>query len=332
MVLIRVWAKAPAARTNVLGVVAKVGVETGKKSYRCAAPAGVDDSHRGKAVHLSRSPGGVAKRHEETPGPVKQVAGEAVDFARVHAGPVDKVVLKNSDYVNLILSDTYTHRTNYMGMVDDQNRLNFYDGKLRVVSPEGNEVLKFPNRQYLDHIAEHVEPWSYMKFTYLKSIGWKGFTEGAESGIYSVAPLARLNASDALPTPLAQEAAKQYFSTLGGKPVHHTLALHWARLIEMLCAAERMKELAEDPEITDSNIRTVPTATPKEGVASGSAARIPDPSLSDDRRIDSQANLIVATQSQRARMANEREKAARPRFRNEISDGVLTCRDGVPGV
>jgi len=293
--------KAPAAERNVLGVVAKVGVETGKKVIQMRRRLReLMTLIGGKAVHpVLGLPGGVAKAvTKDAQAQFKQVAGEAVDFARFTLDLFDKVVLKNSDYVNLILSDTYTHRTNYMGMVDDQNRLNFYDGKLRVVSPEGNEVLKFPNRQYLDHIAEHVEPWSYMKFTYLKSIGWKGFTEGAESGIYSVAPLARLNASDALPTPLAQEAAKQYFSTLGGKPVHHTLALHWARLIEMLCAAERMKELAEDPEITDSNIRTVPTATPKEGVGVVEAPRgtLIHHYQTDEKGLIRKANLIVATQ------------------------------------
>lgn len=321
--------KAPAAERNVLGVVAKVGVETGKKVIQMRRRLReLMTLIGGKAVHpVLGLPGGVAKAvTKDAQAQFKQVAGEAVDFARFTLDLFDKVVLKNSDYVNLILSDTYTHRTNYMGMVDDRNRLNFYDGKLRVVSPEGNEVLKFPVQQYLDHVAEHVEPWSYMKFTYLKSIGWKGFTEGADSGIYSVAPLARLNASEALPTPLAQEAAKQYFSTLGGKPVHHTLALHWARLIEMLCAAERMKELAADPEITDSNIRKVPTSTPAEGVGVVEAPRgtLIHHYQTDEKGLIRKANLIVATQHNAARMAMSVEKAAKGLVsRNDISDGVL---------
>ena len=116
----------------------------------------------------------------------------------------NNVVLGNSDYVDLILSDHFTHRTYYMGLMDDNNHVNFYDGGIRVVGPEGKELAKFPVDQYLDYVAEHVEPWSYVKFCYLKPVGWKGFVDGEESGIYSVAPLARLNVSDGMATPLAQ--------------------------------------------------------------------------------------------------------------------------------
>ena len=93
----------------------------------------------------------------------------------------DEIVLKNSGYVDLILSDDYTHRTYYMGMVDEHNKVNFYDGQLRVVTPDGKEFAKFARRKYLDHIAEHVEPWSYMKFCYLKQTGWKGFADGPKA-------------------------------------------------------------------------------------------------------------------------------------------------------
>ena len=128
---------------------------------------------------------------------LKAVCEEGLEFARFTLQVFHDIVLKNADYVELITSDTYTHRTYYMGLVDENNRVNFYDGKIRVVDPEGREYAKFAAQQYMDHIAEHVEPWSYVKFCYLKSVGWKGFTEGTDSGIYSVAPLARLNASDA---------------------------------------------------------------------------------------------------------------------------------------
>ena len=93
----------------------------------------------------------------------------------------------------------------------------------------------------------------------MKQVGWKGFVDGPESGVYSVAPLARLNVADGFATPLAQAAYQQYMQVLGGKPVHHTLAHHWARAIELLYAAERMKELADHKELTDPNIRTLPT-------------------------------------------------------------------------
>jgi F420-non-reducing hydrogenase large subunit len=235
-------------------------------------------------------------------------------------------VLKNADYVKLITSDAYTHRTHYMGLVDAANKVNFYDGQVRVVSPEGREVAKFAPRDYLDHVAEHVEPWSYMKFCFLKQIGWKGFVDGAESGIYSVAPLARLNAADGMATPLAQQAYERYFATLGGKPVHHTLANHWARVVEMLGAAERLKELADDPDLTNPMVRTIPTATPKVGIGIVEAPRgtLIHHYETDERGVITQANLIVATQGNAARIAMSVEKAAKSVLNGKpVSEGLL---------
>jgi len=101
-----------------------------------------------------------------------------------------------------------------MGMVDDANRVNFYDGQIRVVTPEGKEWKKFKANDYASVIAEHVEPWSYAKFCYLKPLGWKGFTDGDDTSIYSVAPLARLNAADGMATPLAQKEYERFFAKL----------------------------------------------------------------------------------------------------------------------
>ncbi len=191
---------APAGERNVLGVIGKVGVETGQESDRHAAQAArPDGAGGGKAAHpVLGLPGGVARHITKDEQPqFQEAAAEAVEFGQFTLDVFDKIVLQNSDYVNLILSDNFTHRTYYMGMVDEHNRVNFYDGQLRVVSPEGKQVAKFDPAKYLDYIGEHVEPWTYMKFCYLKQLGWKGFTEGAESGVYSVAPLARLNVATA---------------------------------------------------------------------------------------------------------------------------------------
>ena len=321
--------QAPAAERNVLGVIAKVGIEVGQKVIamrrrlrELMALVG------GKPAHpVLGLPGGVAKRlTAEDQAQFQQVAADAVEFAQFTLATFESVVLKNSEYVKLITSDAFTHRTYYLGMVDERNRVNFYDGMLRVVTPEGKEFAKFRSDQYLDYVAEHVEPWSYIKFAFLKPLGWKGFAEGAESGVYCVAPLARLNASEGLATPLAQEAYEKFFATLGGKPVHHTLANHWARVIELLYAAERMKELAADPEIIDPNVRTLPTAVPREGVGVVEAPRgtLFHHYQTDERGIIQKANLIVATQNNAARIAMSVEKAAKGLIKNgEVSDGIL---------
>jgi F420-non-reducing hydrogenase large subunit len=320
---------APAAERNVLGVIARVGIDVGKR---------VIDTRRklrelitltgGKVIHpVFGLPGGVAKRvTREDQLRFKEISAEAIEFAKFTLQVFENVVLKNSDYVNLIVSDAYTHRTHYMGMVDENNHVNFYDGWLRVVSPEGKEWARFKGDQYLDYIAEHVEPWSYMKFCYLKSKGWKGFVDGADSGVYCVAPLARLNVADGMATPLAQEAYQKFFATLGGKPVHHTLANHWARVIELLYAAERMKQLADDPEITDENVRNIPTAVPREGFGVVEAPRgtLFHHYQTDERGRITKANMIVATQNNAARIAMSVDKAAKGLINGaEISEGLL---------
>ena len=90
--------------------------------------------------------------------------------------------------------------------------------------------------------------------------------DGKDSGVYMATPLSRLNASEGMATPSAQEEYERFYKTLGGKPVHQRLAIHWARLVELLYAAERWVELATDPEITSPNFHTIPTEKPTEGV------------------------------------------------------------------
>jgi F420-non-reducing hydrogenase large subunit len=135
-----------------------------------------------------------------------------------------------------------------------------------------------------------------MKFPYLKEIGWKGFTDGKDSGIYRVGPLARLNASDGMATPLADKEYKRFYETLGGKAVGSTLAFHWARLIELLYATERAMELIKDPEITSQKVRN-PVGEPGEGIGVVEAARgtlIHHYKLDKNGLIE-KANLVVAT-------------------------------------
>ena len=173
----------------------------------------------GRAVHpVFGLPGGVSKGlNEEERKEIEQIAIESLEFAKLSLKVFDDIVLKNKAYVELILSDAFTHQTYYMGLVDEKNKVNFYDGKLRVVDPTGKEYVKFAPKDYLNHIAEHVEPWSYIKFPFLKNIGWKGFVDGKDSGVVRSAPLARLNAADGMATPLAQEYYEKFYATSGRK-------------------------------------------------------------------------------------------------------------------
>ena len=320
---------APKADRNVLGVIQKVGLEIGKRVIAMRKDLrGIIQEIGGKVIHpVFGLPGGIAKGvTEDARNRFKEIADRGLDFALFCEKLVEDVVLGNPEYVKAITSDAYTHRTYYMGLVDGHNHGNFYDGQIRVVSPTGSEVLRFPGRDYLQHLAEHAEPWTYVKFPYLKKFGWKGFVDGEGSGVYSVAPLARLNVADGMATPRAAELYEKFFAALGGKPVHHTLANHWARVIEIVYAAERFRELVNDPVLTDPTIRVLPTETPKEGIGVVEAPRgvLIHHYTSDARGVLTSANLIVATQHNSARIAMSVDKAARSMIhKGVVDDGIL---------
>ncbi|HUW12138.1 MAG TPA: Ni/Fe hydrogenase subunit alpha [Anaerolineae bacterium] len=321
--------QAPAAERNILGVIAKVGLEIAGQVIRVRKECReIIQTLGGKVIHpVFGLPGGVSRgMSEEERAKFAESAKFTVEFAQFALQLFDDVVLKNKAYVDLVLSDAFSHRTYYMGLVDDDDKVNFYDGHVRVVDPDGKEVARFAPREYVDYIREHVEPWSYITFPYLKRVGWKGFVDGADSGVYRVAPLARLNVADGMPTPLAQQAYERMYEILGGKPVHATLATHWARLVEALCGAERMVELLDDPEITSDHIRNVPTETPEEGVGIVEAPRgtLIHHYQTDERGILTGVSLIVATNHNAAPIAMSVEKAARGLIKGgEVSDGLL---------
>ncbi len=321
--------QAPPEQRNVVGVVQKVGVEVGKKVISMRRRLRELIAYfGGKVIHpVLGLPGGVSKGLAKADLPkFQELAKDTMDFALFTLQVFKDIVLKNPDYVKLITSDTYTHRTHYMGLVDANNKVSFYDGLIRVVDPTGKEYAKFPVQRYREFVAEHVEPWSYVKFCFLKPLGWQGFEEGPQSSIYAVAPLARLNAADGMATPQAQKAYEEFYTTLGGKPVHHTLANHWARVVEIIYAAERIVELVHDPEITSPDIRTIPTKKPSVGFGVVEAPRgtLFHHYETDDNGIIQKANLIVATQNNAARIAMSVEKAAKGLIKKgNVSEGLL---------
>ncbi|HSR12881.1 MAG TPA: nickel-dependent hydrogenase large subunit, partial [Thermodesulfobacteriota bacterium] len=223
-------------------------------------------------------------------------------------------------------SDAYRLKTYYMTMVDDQNRASFYDGTVRVIDPEGKEYARFGANEYEKYIGEWVEPWTFIRLSHLKPLGWHGLKDGEGTSLYRVAPLARLNVADAMQTPLAQKEAEIMFNVLGGKPAHNTLAMHWARLICALQAAERNVVIADEPQLTSKDIRNLNLRLKGRGVG---AVEAPRGTLfhhyeTDENGILTKVNLIVATQNNAAPICLSVKKAAQEFVRGpEVKEGLL---------
>jgi F420-non-reducing hydrogenase large subunit len=283
----------------------------------------------GKVIHpVCGLPGGVSRPiTEENKKEFVKAAEYLVEFTVLVALELfEKKVFRNENYMSLIQGDIFKHETYYMGLVDENNKVNFYDGQLRIVDPNGKEISKFKAKEYLDHIGEHVEPWSYTRFSFLKNVGWKGFVDGKNSGILRVAPLARLNVADGMSTPLAQEEYDKMIDAMGGKPVHNSLAYHWARLIETIYASERILEILNDPELTSSDVRNIPTEVPYEGIGVVEAPRgtLIHHYHTDKRGILTGINLIVATQNNAAAICLSVDKAAKSLIhKGNVPDKIL---------
>jgi F420-non-reducing hydrogenase large subunit len=321
--------QAPKAERNILGVIRKVGSDIAGKVLKMRR-----DGHHliklmgGRPVHPNWGlPGGVSRGiTEEQRQEIHSLGREAVEFARFSLQLFHDVVLANTDFVDLIRSDNYTHRTYNMGTVDEHNHVNFYDGRIRVVGPDGKEAFKYDAQDYREYVAERVEPWSYLKFPYLKKVGWKGLTDGPDSGVYKATPLSRLNAADGMATPLAQAEYERFFGALGGRPVNSTLATHWARLIELTYATENWVRLATDPEIHGPNYRTLPVEKPTEGIGCVEAPRgtLTHHYVTDERGLIQKANLIVGTTNNHAPICLSVKKAAQGLIRKgQVTEGLL---------
>jgi F420-non-reducing hydrogenase large subunit len=318
----------PALR-NIVGVVKKVGMDIGGKVIdvrkRCREIIRLIAS---KPCHPEGGlPGGVTRGiTEEERKWIKETADFSFEFARFALELFKQVVLDNKEYLKLVLSDAYKLNTYYMGLVDDSKRVNFYEGKLRVINPSGEEYALFDYHDYINHIGEWVEPWTYVRLTHLKKIGWNGLNEGKGTSLYRVGPLARLNVAEGMLTPMAQKEYESMFDTLGGRPSHHTLAFHWARLIEALQAAEHMQRIADDPLLTSKDIRNMDLKLKRRGIGCVEAARgtLIHHYETDDRGIITKVNLIVATQHNAAPICLSVKKAAQAFVKGpEVKEGLL---------
>ena len=324
------------AERNIIGVIRKLGVEIGgrliqarKWGHEAAAIFG------GRPVNPENAiPGGVSKPITAPERDrLEEIARYLLEFSRFTLQVFHDQVLGNPQYLDLVLHGPYSLQTYSMGLVDEKNRSNFYDGKVRMLDPDGRELCKYPGRDYTKHIAERVEPWSYLKFPFLTAVGWKGFVDGKQSGMYRATPQSRLNVADSMSTPLAQEAYEEYFETLTGDRsgrtmVHQTLAIHWARVVEMINAAERALELVRHPELTHpENYRVIPHDVPTEGVGVVEAPRgtLVHHYVTDADGIVRKANLVVGTTNNHAAICLSIKKAAQGLIHRgrEVNEGLL---------
>ncbi len=307
---------APRKKRNILGLIEKVGLDTGKEVIKHRAYGQkITEILGGKPTHpVSGIPGGQTKVLDEAGRKeIEQMARSCVQFAEFSLKLFADMVLGNKKYLALIRNPHLGLNLYNMGTVDKHNHVNFYHGEIRVKDQKDKEFLRFEAKDYLEHLREHVLEWNYVKLVYLKAIGYKGLVDGPSSGLFRVGPLGRLNAAEGMATPKANEAYKKMFDFFGTKPVNSTMAFHWARLIEILYASERALELATDPEITGTDIRNMDFNMQEQGMGVVEAARgtlYHHYWLTEDRLVK-KVNLIVATTNNMAPICMSIRDAAR---------------------
>jgi len=209
--------------------------------------------------------------------------------------------------------------SNHLSIVRADGAMDLYDGGLRSIDADGNKIFDHvDSRDYLQYLAEEVRSWTYMKFPFIKSLG-------PRNGWYRVGPLARLNTCDFIDTPQAEEARREFMQLGGGRPVHITMAYHWARMIELLHSIEKIAELLDDPDLQGEDL--VVKGEPRdEGIA---ILEAPRGTLFHHYRIDdddlvAMANLIVSTTSNNEPMNRAVESVAREYLSGkEITEGLL---------
>lgn len=319
---------APPQERNILGVVGKVGVELGKEVIKHRSYGQrIIEMIGGRSIHpVTGIPGGQAKGiAEEERQKIETMAQSAVEFAGTSLSIFRDTLLADETYRRFTHEAAQSLPTYYMGLVGEDGTVNFYDGKVRVVAPDGKEFALVESAEVLSLIEERTEPWTYVKIPYLKAVGWHGFQAGEASGIYRVGPLARLNVCQSIGTPLAQAEYEKYLEYFDGGPVHATFAYHWARLIEMLSAAERVTSLAQDPALMEGPLRAE-LGPPGEGIGVIEAARgtlIHHYDL-DEKGLIRAVNLIVATTHNVAGISLSIKEMARAVVHDHVVDrGVL---------
>ncbi len=211
-----------------------------------------------------------------------------------------------------------------MSLVDDKGNVDYYHGAIRIVDNDKNIVEEFDYHDYLSHFSEATEPWSYMKFPFLKALG-------REAGALRVGPLARVNVTGSYTTPLAQEALEKLHNYTGGKANNMTLHTNWARAIEILHSAELIKELLDDPDLQKESL--VLPADGKSWTGEGvGVVEAPRGTLLHHYRAGREgnitfANLVVATTQNNTVMNRSIRSVAEEYLggKTEITEGMMNA-------
>jgi F420-non-reducing hydrogenase large subunit len=308
---------------NVVGIVQAAPDIAKKVVHMRHLGAQMLEGFAGRAIHPTFAvPGGVSKPLTEAErGKLLPQAQELLEFSKFSMKFAKENVFPK--YVDAIKSIGVI-KVGFLGTVRDDGALDFYDGKLRMMKPDGSyEDFKYD--QYLENIGESVEAWSYQKFPYAKKWGKLNLSLENPVGVYRTNCLARINVADKMATPLAQ-AELEEFRAAFGRPAHFTLLYHYARLIELLQAAETAVELLNDPEITSTNIRVPVTAKAGRGVGCVEAPRgtlIHDYECDNDGLI-TKVNLIVGTTHNNAAINLSVNQAARECIKEgKYDQGIL---------
>jgi len=209
--------------------------------------------------------------------------------------------------------------SNYMGLVQPDGALEHYDGNLRFSDSNGKIVRdQVPPNKYLDVIAETTETWSYLKFPFIKELGYP-------NGIYRVGPLARLNLADRISTPQANAELREWKND-GHGVRRSSFYYHWARLIEILYALERIQQLVDDPDICSTDIMVNGRPANAQGVGVIEAPRgtlFHHYWVDENGRIE-KVNLIVATGHNNLAMNRAVLSVAQKYVKgNELQEGML---------
>jgi NAD-reducing hydrogenase large subunit len=218
------------------------------------------------------------------------------------------------------LADFGAFESNHLSLVREDGAMDLYDGRLRAIDAGGGMIFdQVEPRDYAKVIAEEVRSWSYLKFPFIRSLG-------PENGWYRVGPLARLNVCDFIDTPEAEAARKEFVAVSEGRPNHMTMAYHWARMIELLHAVEKIRDLLHDSDLQADEL-VLRGERREEAVG---LLEAPRGTLFHHYRVDENdqvvmANLIVATTNNNEPMNRSVEKVARTHLSGQpkITEAML---------